>query len=199
MDLGILIPILVIILFIWKIISSLRDSVKAAKTEVNSTSKYRNYDAPIRKGSSFVPYDSYEFAGVRGPKRAELQTSRVELINTLSGITPGARLWKVVVIPASLFEKYMKRFTPLRWDSEYTGIVVLKDGRRYLSYFSNGIYITAVENSPDGIPFSLEEIDEIVETVHWVSLETITKRENDLVQSEFIDKIVHDKLAPGNY
>lgn len=152
--------------------------------------------------SSFVEYSSFEFAGVRGPRRLILQRARERLLSSLSRREPGAtpHLYNMVVLSEELCERYVRHLKTLRFSEEASGIVALRDGRRFLCTVANGIFVTDVEDYPDGIPFGLEEIDRIEPTIHWVSLATMRARSNALKDCGLQDRMIDGPpLAPGNY
>ncbi len=73
-----------------------------AADNTDSNVVYRRYDDSgfsVKQRSQFVPYDSYEFAGVKGEKRFQLQQSRKLLLEQLSPISNHCKLWNLVVIP----------------------------------------------------------------------------------------------------
>lgn len=159
-------------------------------------------DTPLPE-SGHLPYVSFEFAGVHGPKRALLGLSRRSLMSFVISPIQEASLLSfcdLVVLTEELYERHVKRYlTKLPRTELRPAIVALKDHRRFLCSIDNGIYLTDVEGYNEGIPFRLEDIASIKPTRHYVTLKTMQRRKAVLAERGLSSHMTNGALPPGNY
>lgn len=201
MELGIILPVSIILFWLYFVVSEIISARKSAQVrDKEDPARYRNYDIQYlpSANSGFIPYDSYEFAGVRGSKRTLLEESRSQMLAQLSAVPQhGIFFGFLVLSKQQIDDNKIYEFPEMRMTPLAGAIVTLTDCRRFLVTVE--IHrITSVEGSPHGVPFGVEDIKSIVHTPHFVTLKLMESRWKAL-RDAGIDLSELGDLSPGNY